>query len=198
MDFALGLQQTKNSKGKKSYIMYHGTSFQSALLILQNGFRQSQKGMLGPGVYVTRSFQKATAYPKTLQMGDVPVVLLVRVRVGKVKRIDKVGHRLQKTWHQAGYDTAWVPPNCGMVASGLEEDCVWDPRRIEVLDIMDRNGTSINLNPYGFMTGACGMLCPVPCPPMFEAPCYPAPGPPMYGCPYPAPMPGPSCLNWFP
>ena len=31
------------------------------------------------------------------------------------------------------YDTAWVPPHCGMVASGLEEDCVWNPQRIIVL-----------------------------------------------------------------
>ena len=32
-----------------------------------------------------------------------------------------------------GYDTAWVPPHCGMVPSGLEEDCVYDTKRIVVL-----------------------------------------------------------------
>ncbi|KAK7884789.1 hypothetical protein WMY93_027912 [Mugilogobius chulae] len=39
-------------------------------------------------------------------------------------------------WHYHGYDTAWVPPNCGMVKSGSEEDCVWDPRRIQIIDLI--------------------------------------------------------------
>ena len=56
-----------------------------------------------------------------------------RVRVGKVKKIDQLGHPMQKTWSILGYDTAWVPAHCGMVPSGLEEDCVFDPRRITVL-----------------------------------------------------------------
>uniref|UniRef100_A0A4W5JUA0 Uncharacterized protein n=1 Tax=Hucho hucho TaxID=62062 RepID=A0A4W5JUA0_9TELE len=38
--------------------------------------------------------------------------------------------RRLKTWHDEGYDSAWVPPNCGMVKSGLDENCVWDPNRI--------------------------------------------------------------------
>ncbi len=33
------------------------------------------------------------------------------------------------------YDTAYVPRNCGMVASGMEEDCVWDPARISVVGV---------------------------------------------------------------
>ena len=50
-----------------------------------------------------------------------------------MKRIDSVDHPMQKTWMILGYDTAWVPPHCGMVPSGLEEDCVWNPERIIVL-----------------------------------------------------------------
>ncbi|KAK1876996.1 putative arabinosyltransferase A, partial [Dissostichus eleginoides] len=46
-------------------------------------------------------------------------------------------HPKQKTWHDDGFDTAWVPPNCGMVKSGLEEDCVWDPSRIKILEIIN-------------------------------------------------------------
>ncbi len=57
------------------------------------------------------------------------VVLRVKVNVGKVKKIDRQGHPLQRTWLDHGYDTAWCPPNCGMVSSGLEEDCVWDPNQ---------------------------------------------------------------------
>ncbi|KAK9979107.1 hypothetical protein ABG768_012552 [Culter alburnus] len=47
-----------------------------------------------------------------------------------------LGPGVYKTWPEHGYDTAWVPPNCGMVKSGLEENCVHDPSRITVLDVM--------------------------------------------------------------
>ena len=50
-----------------------------------------------------------------------------------IKRVDSANHPMQKTWMILGYDTAWVPPHCGMVPSGLEEDCVFDPRRISVV-----------------------------------------------------------------
>uniref|UniRef100_A0A3B3RHL0 Uncharacterized protein n=1 Tax=Paramormyrops kingsleyae TaxID=1676925 RepID=A0A3B3RHL0_9TELE len=120
----------------RTYIMYHGTTQRAVLNIQMYGFQRSSDGMLGRGVYVSRSFQKALAYPKNLPFYEQKAVLKLRVRVGKVKKIDKQGHPLQKTWHQHGYDSAWVPPNCGMVPSGLEEDCVWDPSRIEILDII--------------------------------------------------------------
>uniref|UniRef100_A0A0E9W9J0 Uncharacterized protein n=1 Tax=Anguilla anguilla TaxID=7936 RepID=A0A0E9W9J0_ANGAN len=62
------------------------------------------------------------------------VVLKLKVNVGKVKEIDRQGHPMQKTWHTLyGYDTAWCPPNCGMVESNLEEVCIWDPNRIMVI-----------------------------------------------------------------
>uniref|UniRef100_A0A3B4AY81 PARP catalytic domain-containing protein n=1 Tax=Periophthalmus magnuspinnatus TaxID=409849 RepID=A0A3B4AY81_9GOBI len=115
----------------KTYHMYHGTSFESAQSILRSGFKQSADGMLGPGVYLSRDLQKASRYPLDLPE-DERVVLRVLVNVGKVIAINCQYHPKQKTWHQYGYDTAWVPPNCGMVKSGLEENCVWDPRRITV------------------------------------------------------------------
>lgn len=40
---------------------------------------------------------------------------------------------MRKTWNILGYDTAWVPPNCGVTPSGLEEDCIADPAKIRVL-----------------------------------------------------------------
>nr|XP_055059073.1 grass carp reovirus (GCRV)-induced gene 2q [Misgurnus anguillicaudatus] len=122
--------------GRKSFIMYHGTTMANAQDIMRNGFKQSADGMLGPGVYVSRSLEKASRYPldpKGEQLG----ILKLSVRVGKVKKIDYQGHPLQKSWHQNGYDTAWVPPNCGMVPSGLEEDCIYDPQRIKVLQILE-------------------------------------------------------------
>ncbi|XP_041942865.1 grass carp reovirus (GCRV)-induced gene 2q [Alosa sapidissima] len=97
--------------------------------------------MLGPGVYVSRSFAKTACYPRGSK-GQKRAVLKLSVRVGRVKMIDRQGHHLQKSWHQAGYDTAWVPPNCGMVKSGCQENCVWDPKRIRVLSVQSNNRES--------------------------------------------------------
>ncbi|XP_053543871.1 grass carp reovirus (GCRV)-induced gene 2e [Ictalurus punctatus] len=119
----------------KVYRMYHGTSIQAAAQIMLNGFRQSADGMLGRGVYLSRDLNKASRYPLDL-LEHQRVVIRVRVNVGRVKKIDHQGHRMQKTWHDYGYDTAWCPPGCGMVRSGLEEDCVWDSARVEVIDII--------------------------------------------------------------
>ncbi|KAM9783719.1 uncharacterized protein ACBT44_021200 [Syngnathus typhle] len=123
----------------RRYVMYHGTTRQSAELILLSGFRQSPDGMLGRGVYLSRDLQKAKRYPLHHPDADkVLVVLKVAVDVGRVIAISYQGHPRQKTWHDGRFgpvfDTAWVPPQCGMVPSGLEEDCVWDPQRIAILD----------------------------------------------------------------
>ncbi|XP_014906242.1 uncharacterized protein LOC106958709 [Poecilia latipinna] len=119
----------------KTYVMYHGTTQAKAQSILASGFRQSKDGMLGRGVYLSRDLEKASRYPIGHPDED-KVVIRSSVNVGKVKRIDHQKHPMQKTWHDRGYDTAWVPPNCGMVSSGLEENCVWDPRRIIIFDLI--------------------------------------------------------------
>uniref|UniRef100_A0A3B1JE29 PARP catalytic domain-containing protein n=1 Tax=Astyanax mexicanus TaxID=7994 RepID=A0A3B1JE29_ASTMX len=118
----------------KVYRMYHGTSRSAAESIMAHGFSQSADGMLGRGVYLSRDLNKASRYPLNLPENQ-RVVLRVKVNVGRVKKIDRQGHPLQRSWHDHGYDTAWCPPECGMVPSGLEEDCVWDPNRIQVIDV---------------------------------------------------------------
>lgn len=130
----LGASQEPKDRGV--YTMYHGTSVANARLIISNGFRQSSGGMLGKGVYVSRNKKKAERYPLKSNPSD-RVVLELHVRVGRVKRIDKDNHPMQYTWSSQGYDTAWVPPNCGMkaVPSGLEEDCVFDPKNVKVVAI---------------------------------------------------------------
>nr|NP_001232918.1 grass carp reovirus (GCRV)-induced gene 2l [Danio rerio]ADZ76355.1 Gig2-like protein DreL [Danio rerio] len=127
------LQSQSQPADDKIYIMYHGTTRAAADQIKKQGFCQSKDGMLGRGVYLSRDLQKASRYPVELPE-DKRVVLRVRVNVGRVIKIDHQRHPLQKTWHDKGYDTAWCPPKCGMVRSGLEEDCVWDPKRIQVID----------------------------------------------------------------
>lgn len=138
------LKAEQEAKSGRLYTMYHGTGLQSARHIIQNGFRQSSDGMLGAGVYVSRNQKKAERYPLNNPITD-KVVLKLQVDCGKVKRIDTDNHPMQKTWHMQGYDTAWVPPNCGMkaVPSGLEEDCIWDPARIKVVDIAVAPNTSL-------------------------------------------------------
>lgn len=135
----LGAAQEPKDRG--IYTMYHGTSVANARLIIASGFQQSSGGMLGKGVYVSRDKKKADRYPLNLNPSD-RVVLELRVRVGRVKRIDKDNHPMQYTWSTQGYDTAWVPPNCGMkaVPSGLEEDCVFDPKRVKVVGIAKAPG----------------------------------------------------------
>ncbi|XP_066566612.1 GCRV-induced gene 2p [Amia ocellicauda] len=130
------LSAEQQPKAGHLYTMYHGTTVAQAQSIIQSGFQQSADGMLGAGVYVSRDQKKAKRYPLNAPPAD-RVVLKLSVDTGKVKRIDTDNHPLQKTWHSQGYDTAWVPPNCGMkaVPSGLEEDCVWDPQRVQVVDI---------------------------------------------------------------
>lgn len=141
-----GVELDPSQKPQKRgvYTMYHGTSIASAKNIITNGFKQSSGGMLGKGVYVSRDKKKASHYPLNSQITN-RVVLELRVRPGRVKRIDKDNHPLQLTWHSHGYDTAWVPPKCGMksVPSGLEEDCVFDPKRVEVVGIAKTSDNKI-------------------------------------------------------
>ncbi|KAI5620379.1 hypothetical protein C0J50_19846 [Silurus asotus] len=126
----------QGNSGHIYYTMYHGTTLDAAKKIVKKGFKRSSDGMLGPGIYLSKSVDKAARYPLKPK-GKRLAILKLRVRVGRVKKIDMQGHPLQRTWHHYGYDTAWVPPNCGMVPSGLEENCVWDPDRIEVLEMWE-------------------------------------------------------------
>ncbi|KAE8292321.1 hypothetical protein D5F01_LYC09688 [Larimichthys crocea] len=138
------LEPSQKPQKRGVYTMYHGTSVASAKAIISNGFKQSSGGMLGKGVYVSRDKKKAAHYPLRSQISD-RVVLELRVRPGRVKRIDQDNHPLQHTWHANGYDTAWVPPKCGLrsVPSGLEEDCVFDPKRVEVVGIANAPNPTI-------------------------------------------------------
>ncbi|XP_036379255.1 gig2-like protein DreN [Megalops cyprinoides] len=112
------------------YTMYHGTHKSSAHAIVTLGFRPSAGGTLGPGVYCSRDINKAMSYPAFCPPNE-RVVLRLQVRVGKVKKIDGQSMSMITTWHQNGYDTAWLPASMGRP----EEDCVWDPKRLTVVGI---------------------------------------------------------------
>lgn len=131
---SLKVKQRPRSRG--TYTMYHGTTVASARLIIASGFQQSQGGLLGKGVYVTRDVLKACNYPRNSKVSD-RVVLKLRVRLGKCKEIRSDKDPLLSTWNQHGFDSAWVPPDANMssVPSGLQENCVFDPDRVEVVGI---------------------------------------------------------------
>uniref|UniRef100_A0A8P4GGS5 PARP catalytic domain-containing protein n=1 Tax=Dicentrarchus labrax TaxID=13489 RepID=A0A8P4GGS5_DICLA len=139
----------------RRYIMYHGTCRKTVKSILASGFRLSEDGMLGRGVYLSRDLDKASRYPLDHCESD-KVVIKVIVDVGKVKAINYQGHPLQTTWHDDGYDTAWVPPKCGMVPSGLEEDCVWDPRRIQIIGTIHPHQVQASGGSLGYHVEASG------------------------------------------
>ena len=117
-----------HQRGGRTMRMYHGTSAESAQSIRSNGFNPSSRGMLGEGVYVSSDIEKAKRYGTT--------ILIVEVKLGKTKKIDSQTHPMRTSWHTHGYDSAWVPPNCGMVSCGLTETCVFDRDRIRVISTM--------------------------------------------------------------
>lgn len=131
---SLKVKQKPHKRG--AYTMFHGTTAANARLIIANGFQQSQGGLLGKGVYVTRDVLKACNYPKNSKLAD-RVVLKLRVRLGKCKEIRDDNDPLLTSWSQNGFDSAWVPPDSNMTAvpSGLQENCVFDPSRVEVVAI---------------------------------------------------------------
>ncbi|KAJ8342454.1 hypothetical protein SKAU_G00323820 [Synaphobranchus kaupii] len=118
-------------KRGQGYTMFHGTHKSNANAIITSGFKPSAGGTLGPGVYCSRDINKAMGYPASCPSND-RVVFRLLVRVGKVKKIDGQSMSLLRTWHQNGYDTAWLPPS---TPGGPEEDCVWDPKRLTVVGI---------------------------------------------------------------
>ena len=108
--------------------MFHGTSDRCAKIIEREGFKPSTSGMLGPGVYCSRDLRKARHYGT--------VVFLLHVRLGRVLKIATKDHPLRLIWQTpigGLYDCAWVPPKCGVVPSGLEENCVRSPSQIKVV-----------------------------------------------------------------
>jgi hypothetical protein len=107
--------------------MFHGTDLVSARAILREGFRASERGTLGIGVYLTRDIDKARRYG--------PVIIEARVHVGRVLVVDRIGHPYQRNWNRMGYDAAWIPPAGSATKVRLEEHCVYDSTRVAVLGL---------------------------------------------------------------
>ena len=130
-----GLGLSESAEGQ--IVMYHGTNRANVASIMASGFHRSDDGLLGSGVYLSSDLKKARYYPNGHPEYD-KVVFRVLVDVGRVITITNKNHPRGKTWQDCRYgpvfDTAWIPPGCGLVR---EVDCVWDPNRITILHIIE-------------------------------------------------------------
>uniref|UniRef100_A0A4W5KAS5 PARP catalytic domain-containing protein n=1 Tax=Hucho hucho TaxID=62062 RepID=A0A4W5KAS5_9TELE len=100
-------------RGRQGYTMYHGTHHDSTRAIITGGFR--------------RDIANAQGYPGGCPTGE-HVVLQLKVRVGRVKKMDMQNVAMWCSWQQSRYDTAWLPST----VIGHEEDWVKDPKRVAV------------------------------------------------------------------
>ena len=129
---------------------YHGTSVEAAMSIQANGFDVSRSGsnagaMLGPGLYVTTTLQKAIVYatgqlPDGRQMSHRPhggAVFKLKVDLGNCYTVEQ-NDPYMSTWQQKGYDSAWSADG---VNGKREEHCIKDPRppRVQILDVILAN-----------------------------------------------------------
>ena len=86
---------------------YHGTSLEAALAIQSTGFRVDLSGtnagaMLGDGVYITTTLEKALNYAKVKPHSGA--IFKLQVKLGKCKKVGK-NDPMMRTWHAHGYDS---------------------------------------------------------------------------------------------
>ena len=141
--------------GEEMTEMFHGTDSRAAqMIVISQHFRPSKCGLLGEGVYVTRSRQKAEGYrvhhPNATQPQNLPLpggaddpgcVLKFRVRLGACKIITKDMSQAERTsWHD---DTVQNPDRAMLLAAGGGEPApcgdsalLWRQRPLETTIIL--------------------------------------------------------------
>ena len=72
----------------ETHVLYHGTSWATAQLIRQQGFKPSSNGCLGPGTYVARS-DKASQFAANCPRhgGDAGAVVKVCITFSRAKYV---------------------------------------------------------------------------------------------------------------
>jgi len=112
-------------------IFYHGTpALENVLAIQSRGFDVGRSGanagqMLGAGVYVTTSLEKAMNYAR-----EGGAVFRLEVDLGRCANLEKT--RDLRGWHTQ-YDSAWAPR--GLIGI-REENVVRDAQRVRVRDVV--------------------------------------------------------------
>ena len=112
--------------------LYHGTSLEAAINIQKVGFDVARSGsnagaMLGRGLYVTSTLEKAMNYAK--RMPCQGAIFEVQVQLGKCYRVSANDSNMAK-WQEMGYDSAWAAAG---IFGEREENCIKDPRPPRVM-----------------------------------------------------------------
>ena len=115
---------------------YHGTSLEAALSIQDVGFRVDLSGtnagaMLGPGVYITTTLEKALNYAKVKDHSGV--IFKLKVDLGRCYAVRSNSHSECKGWASNGYDSAFAA--MGIIGQ-REEHCVRDASRVQIEDVI--------------------------------------------------------------
>lgn len=131
---------------------YHGTSLEAAMAIQDTHFRVDLSGtnagaMLGNGVYVTTTLEKALNYAKVKPGGGA--VLKLKADLGRCYQV-KTDDPHMKDWHTAGYDSAWSPAGRNGVR---EENCIRNPSRIKLVDVILGNTWQAKQSGYKVVDG---------------------------------------------
>ena len=108
---------------------YHGTSLEAALAIQRDGFNVELSGsnagaMLGDGLYITTTLEKALNYAKPKP--NAGAIFRLQVDLGRCYTVTDKNDPLRRTWADEGYDSAWS--KAGLLGV-REENCVKDPAR---------------------------------------------------------------------
>ena len=116
----------------------------AALKIQESGFRVDLAGtnagaLLGPGVYCTTTLQKALNYAKGKEANGV--VLELKIDLGRCKEL-RVNDPMMRSWQDQGFDSAWMPQ--GANSAGLEENCIKDPKRIKIVNVIAGHTGALN------------------------------------------------------
>ena len=134
-------------EGQECREMWHGTSSAAGMEIVRaQRFKPSAKGLLGPGIYLSRNRRKAEHYRR--KAGDDGVMLRCRARMGACKTLVK-RDPLMKTWHDEidpklgyHYNSAFAPEGVTKIRGqpSREEHCIFNPDRIDRIEIFDGPG----------------------------------------------------------
>ena len=147
----------KNNGRPKTF--YHGTSLASAHAIQRDGFRTDLSGtnagaLLGQGLYVTTTLEKALHYAKPKAAAGA--IFTLDVELGKCYKVTDPTDPMRTTWSDSGYDSAWAPPGV-LDAQGREENCIKDPQRQVHITAVTLGNTS-QARHAGFALDAQGKL----------------------------------------
>jgi hypothetical protein len=144
---------------------YHGTSLEATLSIQEHGFDVGRsgsnagqnlgkgagssnlfdlsapykpfsinlQGLVRTGIYVTGTLAKAMEYTTKKPHGGC--ILQLVVDMGNCLHLDPSNLHLQKTWQDAGFDSAHAPDKL-LGPHNMEEFCIKEPRRVLQLAVV--------------------------------------------------------------